>query len=53
MDGIVFLLRATPIPGYDGSSQDILDGVLVEVAQYPGIHAKPVQSAEEEQALSG
>lgn len=40
---------AAPIPGCDGPDRDALDGV----AQSPGVHAKFLQSEEEEKMQSG
>lgn len=45
---LVVLPRAASIPGCDGPGQDALNG-----AQCPGVHADSLQSAAEEERLSG
>ena len=52
LQSIAFKVVVVAIPGGDAASQDTLDGALIEVAEYPGVHAGPPHPSEEEQPLS-
>ncbi len=50
MDGSSTLVMCC---GCDAASQDTPYGAPVEVAEYPGVHAEPLQPAVEDEPLSG